>query len=79
MSDRDILAELRAWRDEFARSHGYDLAAMAAALRELDHAAGPWVVQGEPRHPVGTENLPGAAFGDVTAGRLPAYNTGPPG
>ena len=31
MNDGDVLAELRAWRDEFARSHGYDLGAMAAA------------------------------------------------
>lgn len=36
-------------RDEFARSHGYDLHAMAAALRELDSAAGQKVVRGEPR------------------------------
>ena len=47
----DIRAELRAWRDEFARSHGYDLGAMAAALRELDGAAGARIVQGEPRRP----------------------------
>ena len=47
----DILAELRAWRDEFARSHGYDLGAMAAALRELDGAAAARIVRGEPRRP----------------------------
>ena len=52
MSGEDILTELRAWRDEFARSHGYDLGAMAAALRELDGAAGARVVRGEPRRPV---------------------------
>ena len=51
MSSGDILAELRAWRDEFARSHGYDLGAMAAALRELDEAAGGRIVRGEPRRP----------------------------
>jgi hypothetical protein len=48
----DILAELRAWRDEFARSHGYDLRAMVAALQEMDAAAGARVVRGEPRPPV---------------------------
>ncbi len=47
----DILAELRAWRDEFARSHGYDLGAMAATLRELDDAAGERIVRGEPHLP----------------------------
>ena len=51
MSGADVLTELRAWRDEFARSHGYDLAAMAAALRELDRTAGARVVQDEPRRP----------------------------
>lgn len=40
-----------AWRDEFARSHGYDLGAMAATLRELDAAAGVRVASGEPRRP----------------------------
>lgn len=47
----DFLTELRAWRDEFARSHGYDLGAMAAALRALDEKAGERVVRGEPRRP----------------------------
>jgi hypothetical protein len=51
MSSGDILTELRAWRDEFARSHGYDLGAMAAVLRELDGTAGARVVRGEPRRP----------------------------
>jgi hypothetical protein len=52
VSGGDFLAELRAWRDEFARSHGYDLGAMAAALRAMDAAAGARVVRGEPRRPI---------------------------
>ena len=51
MRDADILTELRAWRDEFARSHDYDLRAMAAALRALDETAGARIVRGEPRRP----------------------------
>jgi hypothetical protein len=51
MNDVDVLTELRAWRDEFARSHGYDLGAMAAVLRELDTAAGARLARGEPRRP----------------------------
>jgi hypothetical protein len=51
MSVADVLTELRARRDEFARSHGYDLGAMAASLRALDEAAGARVVRGEPRRP----------------------------
>ncbi len=54
MSNRDLLAELRAWRDEFARSYGYDIHAIAAALRDLDGASGRKVVHGEPRRPVAT-------------------------
>lgn len=52
MNDKDILAELRAWRDEFARSHGYNLHAMVATLRALDGVASAPVVCGEPRRPV---------------------------
>lgn len=52
MNNENVLAELRAWRDEFARSHGYDLRAMAAALRELDNTFAGKVVRGVPRRPV---------------------------
>jgi hypothetical protein len=51
VKSRDILAELRAWRDEFARAHGGDIEAMGAALRTLDAAAGARVVHGTPRRP----------------------------
>jgi hypothetical protein len=51
MNDGDPLAELRAWRDEFARAHDYDLRAMVTALRELDAAAGQKLVRGAPRRP----------------------------
>ena len=60
MSNEDVLAELRAWRDEFARSHGYDVHAMAAALRALDSAGERKVVHGEPRRPV-TAKMPNQA------------------
>jgi hypothetical protein len=51
VKEQDLLGELRAWRDNFAREHEYDLVAMAAKLRELDSAAGARVVHGEPRRP----------------------------
>lgn len=51
MSGADFLADLRAWRDEFARSHGYDLGAMAAVLRAMEGTAGRHIVRGEPRRP----------------------------
>jgi hypothetical protein len=46
MNEKDTLAELRVWRDEFARSHGYDLAAMATTIREMDRTAGARIVRG---------------------------------
>ena len=52
MSNGDVLVELRAWRDEFAMAHRYDLREMAAALSQLDTAAGQKLVRGEPRRPV---------------------------
>ena len=58
MSKGDVLAELRAWRDEFARSHGYDIHAMAAALRELDSASQRTVVCAEPRPPAAARKSP---------------------
>jgi hypothetical protein len=50
--DSETLTLLRAWRDEFARSHAYDVHAMAEALRALDSASDRKVVRGEPRRPV---------------------------
>lgn len=52
MRDGDMLAELRAWRDEFARAHAYDVHAMAEALRALDSVGERRVIRGEPRRPV---------------------------
>ncbi len=51
MSNEDILSELRAWRNEFARLHGYDISAMSATLSQLDNAGERKVVRGNPRQP----------------------------
>jgi hypothetical protein len=51
MSNGDILSELRAWRNEFARSHGYDIRAMSATLSELHNTGERKVVLGNPRQP----------------------------
>jgi hypothetical protein len=50
----EVLAALSGHRDEFARSHGYDLAVMGAALRELDRKADVPPVCRAPRPPVCT-------------------------
>lgn len=55
MSERDDLADLRVWRDEFAQKHGYDLTKMVAALSEMDRAAGDRVISGVPRTPISAE------------------------
>jgi hypothetical protein len=71
MSDVDIVAQLRAWRDEFARSHGYDIHAMAAAVRAFDCGQRK-IVHGEPRRPVVTkmpnQPLPTEAAASVSEG-----------
>lgn len=59
MKDVDILAELRSWRDEFARSHNYDLAAMVATIRNIEIPAGHPVVRGEPRRPTPFDTVNG--------------------
>jgi hypothetical protein len=51
MNDVDILAEIRAWRDEFARVHDYDLGKMRAALHKLDLGPNAVMVRGTPRPP----------------------------
>lgn len=76
MTCGDVLAELRAWRDEFARSHGYDIHRMVAALREQEIASGREVVRGEPRRPtVGMPHRPppptGAALSVSGSSTLP--------
>jgi hypothetical protein len=51
MNDDSVLQEVRAAREAFARSHGYDVRAMVADLREQDDR-GDWpVVRLVPRRP----------------------------
>jgi hypothetical protein len=51
MSEDSVLQEVRAAREAFARSHGYDVRAMVADLRERDDR-GDWpVVRLSPRRP----------------------------
>jgi hypothetical protein len=51
MIEDDVLREVRAAREAYARSFGYDVRAMVADLRARD-AAGDWpVVRRAPRRP----------------------------
>lgn len=49
MTEDEVVTEVRAARDAFAASHGYDIRAMVAALHELGIASGREVVQLAPR------------------------------
>ncbi|HZU34459.1 MAG TPA: hypothetical protein VFA18_01050 [Gemmataceae bacterium] len=51
MTEDDVLREVRAAREAYARSHQFDVRAMVADLRARD-AAGDWpVVRRPPRRP----------------------------
>lgn len=51
MVDDDVLREVRAAREAYARAHGYDVRAMVADLHAQD-LAGDWpVVRRSPRRP----------------------------
>jgi hypothetical protein len=49
MTEDEVVREVRAARDAFAASHGYDIRAMVAALREMGIASGREVVPVAPR------------------------------
>jgi hypothetical protein len=52
MTEDDVLREVRAVREAYARLHGFNVRAMLADLRARD-AAGDWpVVRRAPRRPV---------------------------
>lgn len=51
MIEDDVLREVRAAREAYSRTHGYDVQAMVADLRAQDEA-GDWpVVRRSPRRP----------------------------
>ncbi len=55
MTEDEVVREVRAAREAFAASHGYDIRAMVAALREVGIASGREVIRLAPR-PVQTPN-----------------------
>jgi hypothetical protein len=52
MNEDSVLLEVRAAREAYARSHGYDVWAMVADLRERDERGDRPVVRLVPRPPV---------------------------
>ena len=68
----DVLAGVQQAREAFAASHGYDLWAMAAALRRMDEEDD-WPVVSLPPRP------PEAAFVRESGGRRPDEPVSPEG
>ncbi len=75
MSEDSVLQEVRAAREAYSRSLGYDVWAMVAALREQDDV-GDWpVVRFAPRRPAGsdvTQSRPDSALRETGAAATPA-------
>ena len=71
MNEPDLLAELHAWREEFARKHGYDLSAMVASLRAFEQTMPERLLRGTPRRPVTTTLETHRQSSDDSTGRVP--------
>jgi hypothetical protein len=56
MIEDEVVREVRAAREAFAASHGYDIRAMVAALHELGVASGRPLVRFAPRPTVTEQN-----------------------
>jgi hypothetical protein len=57
MKDIDPLLEIRAWRDEFARLHEYDVKRISAAIHESASRFADRFVFVDPASPPGTERV----------------------
>ena len=58
MIEDEVVREVRAAREAFAASHGFDIRKMVAALHELGVASGRELVQFAPRPPFAVPNQP---------------------
>ncbi len=56
-----VVEEVRAIRDEYARRFDYDIEAICRDLRVLEQASGREIVTLPPRHPISSEEVPGAS------------------
>ena len=82
MIEDEVVREVRAAREAFAASHGYDIGAMVAALHEWGIASGRELVRLAPRRPtsVGRESMAGPLTTQSTPpalGAPPLTETGP--
>ncbi len=59
MTEDEVVREVRAAREAFAASHGYNIRAMVAALREVGATSGREVVRFAPRPAVAARQVAG--------------------
>ena len=76
MIEDEIVREVRAAREAFAASHGYDIRAMVAALHELGIASGRELVRFAPRPAMTVPQKPTGAA--IPAPEIPVSATIPP-
>ena len=78
MNEDSVLQEVRAAREAFARSHGFDVRLMVADLRQQDER-GDWpVVRLAPRRPAmpsGSQGEPDAALQRVRPAATPSVQS----
>jgi hypothetical protein len=72
MTEDEVVREVRAARKAFAASHGYDLAEMVAALREVAAASGHKVLRLAPRPAIPAG--PGTSCGPASPATAIAWN-----
>jgi hypothetical protein len=68
VTEDEVVREVRAARDAFAASHGYDIRAMVAALRQVGVASGRVVIPVTPR----AARTPGQAAPQAGPARSPS-------
>lgn len=72
MIEDEVVREVRAAREAFAASHGFDIRKMVAALHELGVASGRELVQFAPRPPlVGPNQTPQPNQDAITVSEIP--------
>jgi len=69
MKDVDPILEIRAWRDEFARLHGYDIARISAAMQETAARYKDRLIYIEPDVVLSNDPKPAVNRDELTTGR----------
>jgi hypothetical protein len=79
MTEDEVVREVRAAREAFAASHGYDIRAMLAALHEWGAASGREVVRFALRSPQQPDQRPRTGAATPVPGNSPLTGATPAG